>query len=94
MTAFVYARRFNRRTGTAVGVVVIALFLGASTLVSLDYAHVWTSAPAGLLESCSLYCGLAWLGIVARQALAADHRSTTPTAENAHDRHTTSHAAR
>ena len=49
MTAFVYARRFARPYGVAVGTLIIALFAGASVLLSLSFAGVWNSAPAGLL---------------------------------------------
>ncbi|MGS2616692.1 DUF998 domain-containing protein [Micromonospora sp. LZ34] len=68
-TAFVYARRFARPYGIAVGVAVVVLFLGAGTLVGLDYAGVLTPAPAGLLQRLSILAGLAWLVVLAHHAL-------------------------
>ncbi|MFI5486196.1 DUF998 domain-containing protein [Micromonospora echinaurantiaca] len=77
LTAFTYARRFARPYGIAAGVAVIVLFLGAGTLVGLDYAGVWTPAPAGLLQRLSLFTGLAWLVKLAHHALTAE-RSARP----------------
>lgn len=72
LIAFTYARRFARAYGIAVGVAVIVLFLGAGTLVGLDYAGVWTPAPAGLLQRLSILTGLGWLVVLARHALTAE----------------------
>jgi hypothetical membrane protein len=79
MTAFVYARRFARPYGIAAGILIIALFMGAGVLVSLSYAGVWSSAPAGLLESLSVYIGLAWLVALATHLLRST-RSACPLA--------------
>jgi hypothetical membrane protein len=79
MTAFVYARRFARPYGVAAGTLILALFVGAGVLLSLSFAGVWSSAPAGLLESLSLYLGLAWL-----VALAAHLLRTTPSQTQHH----------
>jgi hypothetical protein len=81
MTAFVYARRFARPYGIALGTLIIALFVGASVFLSLSFAGVWNSAPAGLLESLSIYLGLAWLVALAIHLLRTtrtEHPSTSP----------------
>jgi hypothetical protein len=71
MTAFVYARRFARPYGLTAGTLVIVLFLGSGVLVGLSFAGTWSAAPAGLLESLSLYLGLAWLVTVATHLIRA-----------------------
>ncbi|GAA3265509.1 DUF998 domain-containing protein [Dactylosporangium vinaceum] len=71
MTAFIYARRFARPYGVAAGTLIVALFLGASVMLGLSFAGTWSDAPAGLLESLSLYLGLAWLVALAAHLLRA-----------------------
>jgi hypothetical protein len=70
MTAFTFARSVARSYGIAAGLLIATSFVGASVLTSLDYAGVWNSAPAGLLESLAIYTGLAWLATLAIHALS------------------------
>ena len=69
MTAFTFARRVARPYGIAAGVLITTSFAGAGVLTSLDYAGVWSSAPAGLLESLAIHTGLAWLAALAIHTL-------------------------
>ena len=69
MTAFTFARSVARPYGIAAGLLIATSFVGASVLTSLDYAGVWDSPPAGLLESVAIYTGLAWLATLAVHTL-------------------------
>jgi hypothetical membrane protein len=73
VAAAVWSRRFRRGWSVACAVGVAGFWLAGGVLAGLDYAEVWTPAPAGLAERISITIGMLWLLVLAvdRRALPA-----------------------
>ena len=63
--AVALSRRFTPWIGWAVATTVMALWTAAGVLNGMDYAGVWSPAPAGLLQRLSIVVGFGYLAWVA-----------------------------
>jgi hypothetical membrane protein len=61
----VYSRRFARPYALASGIAVLLGWLAAGVLAGLDYAGVWSPAPAGVAQRLSVLVGFGWLAYLA-----------------------------
>ncbi|NIJ13520.1 putative membrane protein YphA (DoxX/SURF4 family) [Saccharomonospora amisosensis] len=57
----VLLRRFTRWIGWTAAAAVVALWMAAGAVNGLDYAGVWSPAPAGLFQRLSILVGFGYL---------------------------------
>lgn len=60
-----FSRRFHRVYGLASGIGVIVFWVAAGVLNALDYAEVWSPAPAGLFQRLAMLTGFTYLAFLA-----------------------------
>ncbi|WP_214325773.1 DUF998 domain-containing protein [Nonomuraea sediminis] len=63
--ALALSRRFHRVHGLASGIGVIVFWVVAGVLNGLDYAGVWSPAPAGLFQRLAMLTGFTYLAVLA-----------------------------
>jgi hypothetical protein len=70
--AAVWARRWRRGWSVGCAVAVAGLWVAGGVLAGLDYAGVWSPAPAGLAERASITAGMLWLVTLALSVPVAE----------------------
>jgi hypothetical protein len=74
----VWGRRWQRAWSLGSATAVIGFWVAGGVLAGLDYAGVWTPAPAGLAERVSITAGMLWLLTVAMAEGPSPERTAQP----------------